>query len=62
MENNYYATLDRLQQVGKPILREHWPEVKRVAKALFVRERPDHKEVVRLMAGGSIDQPADQAA
>jgi hypothetical protein len=33
-----------------------------VAKALFVRDRLDHAEVERLMAGGSIDQPDDQAA
>lgn len=61
-ENNYYATLDRLQRETKSLLLEHWPKVKRVAKALFVRDRLHHAEVERLMAGGSIDQPDDQAA
>jgi hypothetical protein len=58
VENNYHATLDGLQRETKSLLLEHWPKVKRVAKALFV----DHAEVERLMAGGSIDQPDDQAA
>jgi hypothetical protein len=62
VENNYHATLDRLQREAKSLLLEHWPKVKRVAKALFVRDRLDHTEVERLMAGGSIDQPDDQAA
>ena len=51
VEARYYAILDRLKRETKVLLREHWPAVKRVAKALFERDRLDHEEVVRLMAG-----------
>jgi hypothetical protein len=60
VEDKIDETLDRLQRQTKALLREHWPAVKRVAKALFERDRLDHEEVVRLMAGASIDH--DQAA
>ena len=53
VEDKIDETLDRLQRETKALLREHWPVVKRVAKALFVRDRLDHEEVVRLMAGKS---------
>jgi hypothetical protein len=51
VEDKIDETRDRLQRETKALLREHWPAVKRVAKALFVRDRLDHAEVERLIAG-----------
>jgi hypothetical protein len=51
VEDKIDETLDGLQRETKALLREHWPAVKRVAKALFVRDRLDHAEVERLIAG-----------
>jgi hypothetical protein len=47
----YRATLERLQRETKAILDEHWPAVKRVAKALFTRDHLDQAEVDQLIAG-----------
>jgi ATP-dependent Zn protease len=45
------ATLESLKLETKAILREHWSAVKRVAKALFERDRLDQAEIDRLIAG-----------
>jgi len=46
----YQTTLERLQRETKVILDEHWPAVKRVAKALFTRDNLDQAEVDQLIA------------
>ncbi len=54
---DYNATLARLQGETKDILKEHWPAVKRVAKALFEHDRLDQAEIDRLMAGSTAEVP-----
>jgi hypothetical protein len=49
--DSYDATFKRLKREAEALLLEHWPAVKRVAKALFVRDRLDQMEVERLIAG-----------
>jgi len=49
--DSYNATLERLQRETKAILNEHWPAVKRVAKALFENDRLDQAEIDNLIAG-----------
>jgi hypothetical protein len=48
---SYQATLEKLKRETKALLDEHWAAVKRVAKALFERDRLDQRELDRLMAG-----------
>jgi len=48
---SYRATLERLRRETKAMLDEHWPAVKRVAKALFERDHLDQAELDRLIAG-----------
>jgi hypothetical protein len=39
------------------MLDEHWPVVKRVAKALFERDHLDQAELDRLIAGTYTEEP-----
>ena len=44
------ATLQRLKRETKAIFDDHWPAVKRVAKAFFERDRLDQAEIDHLIA------------
>ena len=47
--NSDEDTLERLKRETKAILKEHWPAVKRVAKALLAERHLDQAEIDRLI-------------